>query len=95
MPVKKTAPKKTKGTPKKAAVKKTAAKKPVIKKTAAKKPTAKKVAAKKPVVKRKRKEKKGDAFKCRICGYRIIVDEVCGCVEEHVFMCCEKAMKKN
>jgi hypothetical protein len=46
---------------------------------------------KKPV----RKQKKGDAFECRVCGYRIIVDEACGCVEEHTFICCDQPMKKK
>ena len=39
------------------------------------------------------KVKKGDAYECRVCGYRLVVDEVCGCAEEHVFICCEKPMK--
>jgi hypothetical protein len=33
--------------------------------------------------------------KRRVCGYRIIVDEACGCAEEHVFVCCDKPMKKK
>ena len=41
------------------------------------------------------KVKKGDAYECRVCGYRIVVDEVCGCVEEHVYVCCDKPMKKK
>ncbi len=40
------------------------------------------------------KAKKNDAYECRICGYRIVVDEVCGCAEEHIFVCCDKPMKK-
>jgi hypothetical protein len=40
------------------------------------------------------KAKKGESYRCGICGYRIIVDEVCGCAEEHIFICCEKPMKK-
>jgi hypothetical protein len=39
--------------------------------------------------------KKGEAFQCGVCGYRIIVDEVCGCAEEHIFVCCGKPMKKK
>jgi hypothetical protein len=39
-------------------------------------------------------EKKGDAYKCRVCGYRLIVDEACGCAEEHVLVCCGKPMRK-
>jgi hypothetical protein len=42
-----------------------------------------------------RKTKKGDAYECRLCGYRIIVDEACGCVEEHAFICCDQPMKKK
>jgi hypothetical protein len=70
MPVKKTAPKKSKVT-----TKKTPKKKPATKKTV--------------------KSRKGDTYKCSVCGYRLIVDEVCGCAEEHVFICCEKTMKKK
>ena len=69
--------------PAKKATKKTAAK---AKKTAAKKAPAKKKTA---------RVKKGQAYECNVCGYRIIVDEVCGCAEEHVFVCCEKPMKKR
>jgi hypothetical protein len=38
--------------------------------------------------------KKGQRYQCAICGYRIIVDQVCGCAEEHVFICCDQPMKK-
>ncbi len=31
---------------------------------------------------------------CGICGYRVIVDEACGCAEEHVLMCCGAPMRK-
>jgi rubrerythrin len=41
-----------------------------------------------------RKAKKGQAYTCGICGYRIIVDEACGCGEEHVLVCCDQPMKK-
>jgi hypothetical protein len=44
---------------------------------------------KKPAVKVK------DAFECRVCGYRVIVDETCGCAEEHVLICCGKPMAKK
>ncbi len=40
------------------------------------------------------KIKKGDAYECGVCGYRLIVDEACGCAEEHVFICCDKKMKR-
>ena len=46
-------------------------------------------------VSKKAKKKQGDAFECGVCGYRIVVDEACGCAEEHVFICCEKPMKKQ
>lgn len=41
------------------------------------------------------KAKKGDAYECSFCGYRLVVDEICGCSEEHVYICCEKPMKKK
>jgi len=61
----------------------------------AKKKVTKKAA--KPAKKKKAtpKAKKGDAYECYMCGYRLIVDEVCGCAEEHVYICCEKPMKKK
>lgn len=83
MPVKKT----TGGT-KKETVKK-APKKTAIK-TAVKK--TKKAAPKKKVAV---KVKKGQAYECRVCGLRVIVDKVCGCVEEHVLICCSKPMAKK
>jgi hypothetical protein len=33
-------------------------------------------------------------LECGICGYRVIVDEACGCAEEHVLFCCGRPMKK-
>lgn len=63
--------------------------KKTIKKTAKKAP--KKTAKKKIVA----KEKKGDSFECHVCGYRLVVDDVCGCMDEHVFVCCNKVMKKK
>ncbi len=36
----------------------------------------------------------GQAYECGVCGYRVVVDEACGCAEEHVFVCCDKPMKK-
>ena len=41
------------------------------------------------------KTKAGDGYECRVCGYRIVVDHACGCAEEHVYLCCDKAMKKT
>jgi len=34
-------------------------------------------------------------YECNVCGFRVIVDEFCGCVEEHVILCCNKPMKKK
>jgi len=48
--------------------------------------------AKKKVVHR---AKKGESYQCGVCGYRVIVDEACGCAEEHVLVCCGKPMKKK
>jgi hypothetical protein len=68
-------------------------------KKTAKKTTKKapKKATKKAAPKKKAttKIKKGQAYECGICGYRIIIDEVCGCAEEHLFICCDKQMKKK
>ena len=70
---------------------------PVKKKTkkSAKKAPAKKT--KKAAVKKKiaSKMKKGTAYECSVCGLRVVVDEVCGCVEEHALICCMKPMKKK
>ncbi len=41
--------------------------------------------AKKPV-------KKGDVYKCGVCGLAVTVDEVCGCVDACDILCCEKEM---
>ena len=35
------------------------------------------------------------ALECRVCGYRVIIDEACGCAEEHVLLCCGKPMAKS
>ncbi len=76
--------KKTTKTTKKAAPKKT------VKKTTVRK--TKKAAPKKKVA---AKVKKGQAYECHVCGLRVIVDEACGCVEEHALICCSKLMKKK
>jgi hypothetical protein len=34
------------------------------------------------------------AYECRICGSYAVIDPVCGCAEEHVFICCGQPMKK-
>ena len=72
------------------------AKKATKKKTVPKKKAApKKVKVKKAAPKKKAPAKKGTTYECRVCGYRIIVDQACGCVEEHVQICCGKPMKKK
>lgn len=56
---------------------------------------AKKKAAKpKKIVKPKPPAKK-PALECGVCGYRVVVDEACGCVEEHVLVCCGQPMGKK
>ena len=40
------------------------------------------------------KKGKGGAHECRVCGYRVVIDEACGCAEEHVLICCGQPMKK-
>jgi ribosomal protein S3AE len=37
--------------------------------------------------------KKGDGYKCSVCGLAVTVDEVCGCVDACDIICCEKPMK--
>jgi hypothetical protein len=37
--------------------------------------------------------KKGDAYKCVVCGLAVTVDEVCGCVDTCDIICCEKPMR--
>jgi len=39
------------------------------------------------------KIKKGSKYQCGVCGVAVTVDEVCGCVETHEFICCDKPMK--
>ena len=69
---------------------------PAKKEAAKAKKKIKKTAAKgAPAKKKTTKAKKDQAYECSVCGYRIIVDEVCGCAEEHVFVCCEKPMKRK
>ena len=47
---------------------------------------------KKKVVKRvtEKSVKKGDVYKCSVCGLAITVDEVCGCVDTCDIICCER-----
>jgi hypothetical protein len=37
----------------------------------------------------------GKAIECEVCGYRLIVDEECGCAEEHVLICCGQPMARR
>lgn len=37
--------------------------------------------------------KKGDVYKCGVCGLSVTVDEVCGCMDTCDIICCEKEMK--
>ena len=48
--------------------------------------------AAKPRAKAKPKAKAKDALECGVCGYRVVVDEACGCAEEHVLICCGEPM---
>jgi hypothetical protein len=34
------------------------------------------------------------AYECRVCGSYAVIDPVCGCAEEHLFICCGAPMKK-
>lgn len=45
--------------------------------------------------KAKPKAKPAPKLECGVCGYRVIVDEACGCVEEHVLICCGEPMVKK
>ncbi len=35
------------------------------------------------------------ALECGVCGYRVIIDEECGCAEEHVLVCCGQPMTRK
>ena len=48
-----------------------------------------------PKAKKKANIKKGDKYKCGVCGLVVKVDEVCGCVDVCDIVCCEKPMKKK
>jgi hypothetical protein len=41
------------------------------------------------------KTDKGDYLVCDVCGFAVIVDEICGCVETHEILCCSEPMKKK
>jgi hypothetical protein len=55
----------------------------------------KKVTKPKKATKPKAAAKKGPALECRICGYRVVVDQACGCAEEHTLICCGQPMSKK
>ena len=59
----------------------------------AKKPALK--ARVKAKVQAKPKAKPKNALQCGVCGYRVVVDEACGCAEEHVLICCGAPMVKK
>ncbi len=63
----------------------------------AKKKVAKTKTAAKPkkAAKPKARAKKAPALECAVCGYRVIVDQACGCGEEHTLICCGEAMGKK
>jgi len=44
--------------------------------------------------KAKPKAKPQPKLECRVCGYRVVIDEACGCAEEHVLICCGRPMAK-
>jgi DNA-directed RNA polymerase subunit RPC12/RpoP len=88
----KTADKKTTTAKKSAA---TAAKKKATVKKATKTTTAKKTTKVAPKKKAPEKAQKDLKYECTVCGFRVIVDEFCGCVEEHILLCCNKPMKKT
>lgn len=37
--------------------------------------------------------KKGDVYKCDVCGLAVTVDAACGCVDTCDIICCEKPMR--
>jgi hypothetical protein len=61
-------------------------KKTAAPKAAAKKPIAAKPAEAKPAI------KKGSKLACKVCGFAITVDRVCGCMEEAHLVCCDTPM---
>lgn len=34
-------------------------------------------------------------YECDVCGFRVLVDEDCGCAEEHVLLCCGEPMSET
>ena len=58
-------------------------------------PKSKKAAPKKTAKAKAPAKKKAPALECGICGYRVIVDQDCGCAEEHALICCGEPMTKK
>ena len=46
-------------------------------------------------VKKAAPKRKAPALTCGVCGYRVVIDEACGCAEEHVLLCCGEPMVKS
>lgn len=59
------------------------------------KPKAKAKTAAKPVKKAAPKAPKVLGHECVICGYRVTIDESCGCAVEHVLFCCGEPMTRR
>jgi hypothetical protein len=59
------------------------------------KPKAKAKPVAKPARKAAPAAPKAPGHECVICGYRVIVDETCGCAEEHVLFCCGEPMTRR
>jgi len=41
----------------------------------------------------KKSVKKGEQYRCTVCGLAITVDEICGCIDTCDIVCCEMPMK--
>lgn len=61
----------------------------------AKKTTKKAVAKPKSRARKATRRGAGQAVECGVCGYRLVVDEACGCAEEHVLICCGQPMVRK
>ena len=44
---------------------------------------------------RTRRTRGAEAVECAVCGYRLVVDEACGCADEHVLICCGQPMVRR
>ena len=38
---------------------------------------------------------KGNGYVCGVCGFSLVVDEECGCVEAHEILCCGEPMTEK